>query len=83
MSHCAQIYYSRSGVGSQKCITYEDVNQAVSDAKESFSGGRIPPEIYELTSDTPTPEHITVPAEISEFSALRLGSTMKSTLFRA
>lgn len=52
------------GVGVQKCITYEDVNAAVAEAKERFSGGQVPPEIYELSSDTPTPEHVTIPAEI-------------------
>ncbi|XP_003743011.1 chorion peroxidase [Galendromus occidentalis] len=66
--NCALIITGKSltevGVGTQRCITYDDVNQAVSEAKDSFSGGRVPPEIYELTSDTPTPEHITIPAEI-------------------
>ncbi|CAN7998946.1 unnamed protein product, partial [Ixodes hexagonus] len=47
----------------QQCITYEDVNQAVLEAKAKF-GADVPHEIYELSSDSPTPEHVTVPAEI-------------------
>ncbi|XP_029825963.1 chorion peroxidase [Ixodes scapularis] len=47
----------------QQCITYEDVNQAVLEAKAKF-GEDVPHEIYELSSDSPTPEHVTVPAEI-------------------
>lgn len=47
----------------QQCITYEDVNQALLEAKTKF-GESVPNEIYELSSDTPTPEHVTVPSEI-------------------
>ncbi|XP_022651813.1 peroxidase-like isoform X2 [Varroa destructor] len=65
---CALIISAKAitdvGVGVQKCITYDDVNDAVAEAKDKFSGGHVPPEIYELTSDTPTPEHVTIPAEI-------------------
>ncbi|KAL1420776.1 hypothetical protein MTO96_023817 [Rhipicephalus appendiculatus] len=47
----------------QQCITYDDVNQALLEAKAKF-GESVPNEIYELSSDTPTPEHVTVPSEI-------------------
>lgn len=59
--------HAHRGVGVQKCITYDDVNDAVAEAKDKFSGGHVPPEIYELTSDTPTPEHVTIPAEIGMY----------------
>lgn len=47
------------------CITYEDISQAVLDAKTKF-GGFVPPEVYELSSDFPKSIHVAVPAEIIE-----------------
>lgn len=47
------------------CITYEDISQAVLDAKAKF-GGFVPPEVYELSSDFPKSVHVAVPAEIIE-----------------
>ncbi|GFX37378.1 hypothetical protein TNCV_3106301 [Trichonephila clavipes] len=44
------------------CITYEDINQAVYEARSKI--GEVPKEIYELSSVYPEYEHIAVPAEI-------------------
>ncbi|RWS27512.1 peroxidase-like protein [Leptotrombidium deliense] len=53
-------YYPEEG---QVCITYEDINRAVFKAKEAL-GNYVPPEIHELSSDFPKPEHVAVSAEI-------------------
>ncbi|RWS06684.1 peroxidase-like protein, partial [Dinothrombium tinctorium] len=53
-------YYPQEG---QICVTYEDIDRAVYQAKKSL-GNYIPPEIFELSSDFPKPEHIAVSAEI-------------------
>jgi hypothetical protein len=47
------------------CITYDDINQAIYDAKERY-GGFVPQEIYELSSEFPKPVHVSVPAQILE-----------------
>ncbi|GFT40437.1 chorion peroxidase [Nephila pilipes] len=44
------------------CISYEDINQAVYEARNKI--GEVPKEIYELSSVYPEYEHIAVPAEI-------------------
>ncbi|KAI1290314.1 Chorion peroxidase [Halotydeus destructor] len=53
-------YYPNDG---QVCITYEDVNAAVYEARKKL-GNYIPREVYELSSNFPRPPHIAVPAEI-------------------
>ena len=55
------------------CITYDDVNKAILQAKAK-SGGFIPPEIYELSSDFPKPAHVAVPAAILEEATKILSS---------
>lgn len=45
------------------CITYDDINQAVIEAKAQLNH-EVPQEIYELSSDLPMPEHIEVAAII-------------------
>ena len=45
------------------CITFEDINRAIHEAKESL-GGYLPPEIHELSSDFPKPPHVSVSSEI-------------------
>ena len=47
------------------CITFDDISQAVHDAKERY-GGFVPQEIYELSSEFPKPVHVSVPAQIME-----------------
>lgn len=47
----------------QTCITYEDINRAVYEAKQKF-GGYVPQEVFELSSDYPKAPHIAVPAEV-------------------
>ncbi|XP_015785823.1 peroxidase [Tetranychus urticae] len=53
-------YYPGEG---QICITYEDINRAVHEAKVRL-GSYVPEEIKELSSDLPKESHISVSAEI-------------------
>lgn len=66
------------------CITYEDVNKAILQAKAK-SGGFIPQEIYELSSDFPKPAHVGVPAAILEEAtrilAERYGLSRQTVLY--
>ena len=66
------------------CITYEDISQAVYDAKQKY-GGFIPQEVFELSSDFPKPMHVSVPAEIMEEAtrilAYRFGLNRQAVLY--
>ena len=56
-------HFKRLNYKHQLCITYEDVNRAVYEAK-SILGNYIPTEINEVNSNLPKEAHIAVSAEI-------------------
>lgn len=66
------------------CITYNDINDAVLEAKQKL-GGFIPPEVYELSSAFPKPTHVAVPAEMIEEAtrilAHRFGLSRQTVLY--
>lgn len=74
-------YYPAAG---QTCVTYDDVNRAIYEARQSL-GGYVPNEIFELSSDLPKPPHIAVPSEIllraSQILAKRFALTREAILF--
>ncbi|PRD29059.1 UNVERIFIED_CONTAM: Pxd [Trichonephila clavipes] len=59
---CYRLKVAGTGEYGDICITYEDINQAVYEARSKI--GEVPKEIYELSSVYPEYEHIAVPAEI-------------------
>lgn len=74
-------YYAGGG---QICISYEDINRAVHEAK-GILGGYLPAEVHELSSDLPKAPHIAVAAEIlikaSQLLAKWYGLTREAILF--
>lgn len=81
ITHTHQIHDEEAG---NLCITYADVNDAIKQAKYKL-GGFIPQQIYELSSESPKPAHIAVPAAIMEEAtrilATRYGLTRQTILY--
>ena len=55
------------------CISYAEIDKAITDAKAKL-GNFIPPELYELSSNNPKSQHISVAAEIAEEATRILAS---------